>query len=373
MLKHLIPAFAVASVLVSAVSNAAVVSVSEAMQQLREDHPRLRTINQDGKIHKLIDKELATGHSPINTAENFIDTWSSGLGVDARQFVARGPFSDGHSVQEMMYNKDTGEHKFTGIYYMQTADGLPVYETRLMVLVRNVAGYPAVSSTTVLQDVTGFKRSSKFAVNDAVALMSAAIRLGRNVTINEPELMVYAGSESARHEPVEALVFEATSGGHWDLETYRKLELVVNAQTGEILHEKNLILHVDGNVSGIATESSGADVCEPESAAGMPYAKVTLGSNTEYADADGNYSITGSGTITSTMDGRWFDSQNQSGSDASLSQNSSDPYFMHNESNSSEQYRAQVNAYLHANVVRDFTLYYAPTFPTLGTQTSFPV
>ena len=161
MLKHLIPAFAVASVLVSAVSNAAVVPVSEAMQQLREDHPRLRTINQDGKIHKLIDKELATGQSPINTAENFIDTWSSGLGVDARQFVARGPFSDGHSVQEMMYNKNTGEHKFTGIYYMQTADGLPVYETRLMVLVRNVAGYPAVSSTTVLQDVAGFKRCNE--------------------------------------------------------------------------------------------------------------------------------------------------------------------------------------------------------------------
>ncbi len=81
-----------------------------------------------------------------------------------------------------------------------------------------------------------------------------------------------------------------------------------------------------------------------ESATGMPYAKVTLVGNTSYADADGNFSVTGSGTITSTLDGQWFDSQNQSGYDASLSQNSSDPYFMHNEPNSREQYRAQVNA-----------------------------
>ena len=272
-----------------------------------------------------------------------------------------------------MYNQETGEHKFTGVYYMQTADGLPVYETRLMVLVRNVNGFPAVHSTTVLQDVAGFKRSNKFEVNDAVALMAAATKLGRDVTITDPELMVFAGTEKEAQEPVEALVFEATSGGSWDIETYRKFELVVNAQTGEILHSVNRILHVDGNVSGVATESSGADVCEVESATGMPYAKVTLGGNTSYADADGNFSVTGSGTITSTLDGQWFDSQNQSGSDASLSQNSSDPYFMHNEPNSSEQYRAQVNAYLHANVVRDFTLYYAPAFPTIGTQTSFPV
>jgi len=351
----------------------AATSSQQSMAQLRQDHPRLRTINQDGKIHKLIDKELATGHSPINTAENFIDTWSSGLGVDARQFVARGPFSDGHSVQEMMYNRDTGEHKFTGIYYMQTADGLPVYETRLMVLVRNVAGYPAVSSTTVLQDVAGFKRSSKFAVNDAVALMSAAIRLGRNVTINEPELMVYAGSESDRHEPVEALVFEATSGGHWDLETYRKLELVVNAQTGEILHEKNLILHADGNISGLATESSGADVCEPESSMGMPYALVTLNGKSAYADENGNYSIPGDGNLTSTLEGRWFNVNNNSGSDASITQNTLNPNVVHNASNSSESVRAQVNGYLQSNVVRDFTLLYAPSFPTIGSQTSFPV
>jgi hypothetical protein len=371
MFKLTISAFAVASVIVSTASFAEVIPAFEAMQQLREDHPRLRTFDQGGRIHKLIDKELASGSSPINTAENFIETWSAGLGVDAKQFVARGPFQDAHSVQELMYNVETGQHKFTGIYYMQTADGLPVYGSRLMVLVRNVEGYPAVSSTTVLQNVLGFKQTSKFATNSAVALISAAIRLGKNVTITEPELMVFAGTETESYEPTEVFVYQATTGGHWDLENYRKLELVVNASTGEIIQETNLILHVDGNVSGMATESSGADVCDPESAASLPYAKVTLGGNTAYADVNGDFTIAGSGTITSMLDGQWFNVNNQSGSDASLS--SADPYFMHNESNSSESVRAQVNGYLQSNVVRDFTLQYAPSFPTIGTQTSFPV
>jgi hypothetical protein len=85
----------------------------------------------------------------------------------------------------------------------------------------------------------------------------------------------------------------------------------------------------------------------------------------------GDFTIAGSGNITSTLDGQWFDSQNQSGSDASLTQ--SNPYFMHNSANNNEQYRAQVNAYLQANVVRDYVLSFAPNFPTIGTQTSFPV
>lgn len=376
MKKHCISTFVVASVVVTAATAFAATSqtpASVAMQQLRQDHPKLLVMNRDGKIHKLIDKELATGNSPVESAENFITTWAAGLGVRSDQFTERGPFADGHSLQQLMYVPETGQHKFTGVYYMQTADGLPVYESRLMVLVRNVDGFPAVCATTVLQDVDGFKRTRKFAANDAIALMSAATRLGRGVTISEPEVMVFAGTEKEAAEPTEALVFEASIGGGWDFENYAKLELVVNAQTGEILHEKNLILHVDGNVSGMSTESSGADVCEPESAMGMPYSRVTLGGNTAYADANGDFTISGSGTITSTLDGQWFNVDNNSGSDASLSQNSNDPYFMHNEPNSDGQLRAQVNGYLQANIVRDFTLAHAPNFPTIGTQNGFPV
>ncbi|HIN84517.1 MAG TPA: hypothetical protein EYM90_06425 [Phycisphaerales bacterium] len=346
---------------------------NQALDQLRIEHPKLVTVDRSGQIHKILDKQLATGRTPIASAENFITSFSAALNVDAKEFVERGPFLDGHVEQPIMYNQETGEHKFTGVYYMQTADGLPVYGSRLMVLVRNINGFPAVSATTDLRDVNGYKAPKRLIASEAVALMSAAVRLGRGTSISQPELMVFAGTEEKHHEPTAALVFQATNGGGWDVENYSKLELVVDARTGEILYEKNLILHATGNVSGVATESSGADVCEPESAAGLPYAKVTLGGNTAYADANGDYTVAGTGTITSTLDGQWFDSQNQSGADASLSQNSNNPNFLHNDANNNEQYRAQVNGYLQSNIVRDFALSYAPAFPTIATQTSFPV
>jgi len=367
-------AVSVASIVVATVSMGDIDSSSTlALNQLRIEHPQLLTMDHFGKIYKLYGKELATGLNPKATAESFIKEWSLALDVQAHEFVERGPFPDQHVQQQLMYNRETGQHKFTGVYYMQTADGLPVYGTRLMVLVRNIEGFPAVHATTDLRDVKGYKSPSRLIQSEAIALMSAAMRLGRGTTVTEPELMVFAGTEEEPHEPTAALVFQATKGGSWDFDSYQKYELVVNAQTGELLHEKNLILHVDGNVSGMATESSGADVCDIESVTGMPYARVTLSGNTAYADANGDFTISGSGTITSTLDGTWFNVNNNSGSDASLSQNSSNPNFIHNQANNSESVRAQVNGYLQANVVRDFTLEYAPAFPTIGGQNGFPV
>ncbi|MBC8200671.1 MAG: hypothetical protein H8E86_01395 [Planctomycetes bacterium] len=371
--KHILTMSVTSLIVASMGFGASELTPTQAMDQIRKDHPKLMTVQRSGQVHKILDKQLATGRTPITTAENFITKFSPALDVDDKEFIERGPFPDRHVEQELMYLPETGEHKFTGVYYMQTADGLPVYGSRLMVLVRNMKDFPAVSATVDLRDVKGFKAPKRLVASEAVALMAAATRLGRGATVSQPELMVFAGTEHELHEPKAALVFEATVGGSWDFDSYKKFELIVDAQTGELLHEVNRIMHVDGNVAGMATESSGADVCEPESSEGMPYAKLTLGGSTAYADANGDFTIAGSGTITSTLDGQWFDSQNQSGSDASLSQSSSDPYFMHNEPNNNEQYRAQVNAYLHANVVRDYVLNFAPSYPTIATQTSFPV
>jgi len=344
-----------------------------SIEQLRSNHPKLRVVKQFGKITKMVAPNMATGKTAEQSAQNFLITWSHALGGVASDFIAQGPFVDGHHIQGIMYNKETGQYKFTGVYYKQTADGLPVYGSRLMTLSRNVEGYPIVNATVDLRDVQGFIKPRRVMNNGALALMSAAIRFGSSVTTTEPVLMVYAGSLEEHVEPTAAIVFEATVGGSWDPDNYQKAELVVDAQTGELLFERNLILHVDGNVSGVATESSGADTCDPESATGLPYAKVTLGGNTTYTDANGDFSINGSGNLTSKLDGTWFNVNNSSGSDSSISQNTNNPNILHNAANTSASYRAEVNAYLQSNIVRDFVLEYNPTFPTIASQTSFPV
>ena len=167
---------------------------SLAMEQIRKDYPNLLTVDRFGQVHKIIDKQLSTGRTPLASAEDFISNFSTALDVDANEFIERGPFPDQHTHQELMYVPETGQHKFTGVYYMQTADGLPVYGSRLMVLVRNVNGYPAVSVTTDLRDVTGYKKPRRVYSSEAIALMSAATRLGKGVTITTPELMVFAGT-----------------------------------------------------------------------------------------------------------------------------------------------------------------------------------
>jgi hypothetical protein len=342
-----------------------------SLEQLRSDHPKLRLIEEEGNITKLIAPTLATGKTAQRSAQNFLSTWSHALGVQAKDFISEGPFADKHHVQPMMFNQETGKYKFTGTYFKQSIDGLPVYGSRLMVLSRNVEGNPIVNATVDLRDVNGFKKPLRLMNNSALALMAAATRFGTAVTTSEPTLMVFAGTQDEHAEPRAALVFEAYVGGGWDPDNYQKAELIVDAENGTILFEKNLILHADGNVSGVATESSGADVCDPESAMGLPYAKVTRGGNTAYADSNGDFSINGSGNITSRLEGLWFDVNNYAGSDSSISQSGLD--ILHNEPNSSQTYRAEVNGYLQSNIVRDFVLGFNPDFPTIADQTSFPV
>jgi len=58
----------VATLLVASTNGiAAQTPATIAMNQLRKDHPRLRTMDRAGKIHKLADKQLATGTSPKDT------------------------------------------------------------------------------------------------------------------------------------------------------------------------------------------------------------------------------------------------------------------------------------------------------------------
>ena len=371
MLRPSTISLAVLAICASAPFAFAAPSSQLTLDQLRQAHPKLRTLDVAGKITKMVAPDMATGKTAERSAQNFLRAWSYSLGVNAADFIAEGPFEDGHHIQPIMYNRETGSYKFTGVYFKQTVDGLPVYGSRLMTLSRNVANNPIVNAEVNLRDVAGFKQPKRLMNNGALALMAAATRFGTSVTTTTPELMVYAGSREEHAEPRAVLVVEAQTGGNWDIDTYQKAELLVDAETGEILHERNLILHADGNIGGQATTSSGADVCEPEALSGMPYAKVTLNGNTAYADADGNYSISGSGNLTSKLEGQWFNVNNNSGSDASITQNTLNPDIVHNSANNSESYRAQVNAYLESNIVRDYALNYFPDFPTIDTQTSF--
>ena len=81
-------------------------------------------------------------------------------------------------------------------------------------------------------------------------------------------------------------------------------------------------------------------------------------------------------TVESPVRGRYFRVQNNGGANSVLSMNVTPPGpadFLHNAANDNDFPRAEVNGYLHANVVRDFVLVQNPTYPVIANQTEFLV
>ncbi len=339
---------------------------------------------KDGRISRVYGKAFSEGNSPSETAKAFINDWASIWNCDANDLIPLGPWGAGQHMQPMMYDTQTGKYKFTGVGYMQTVDGIPVYDTRLTVLIRNESNYPAVHVTADLHPLADFKVPSE-RPRQSIVLSSIQQDLPNFHTMSQPELWVFAGTDSFKTKPVLAFVTEVSAGLKED-DTFEKWLYFVNALSGEIIYRENRILNclggINGNVSANVTQSSGADECEIELPEPMPYALVTGGGESTYTDVDGNYTLSVTSpenvTISSDVSGYWFNVNNQQGDDSviSIDANPAEDVpvdFAHNSENTEEFYRAEVNAYIESNIVRDFVLAINPDYPTIGTQTNWPV
>jgi hypothetical protein len=326
---------------------------------------------------------LATGATPADSAKAFIDANSMDLwGVDPADLRPYGPFETGEHVVPIMPDREAGGFKFTGLYYSQHFDGVPVYKANLIVLVRNMDGFPAVLASSTLWDAQAAKaqiagRNLKQLPPERTWTRNALSQFRAKPTVSPAQYVVWAGIDRVRAEPRLAVLFTAEGGGHWDPDNHQRIEFVVDADTGAILHQESKIYHaVSGRVTGIATQGNSADTCAAEVAQGLPYVEVRTGNTVAYADFDGNYSIpagAAGATYTTRLAGRWFTSYNNSNPTLSLSTAANDgaawsPVF--NEGNLVETDRSQVNAYLHANIIRDLIVAASPQFPTVNNQPS---
>ena len=326
---------------------------------------------------------LATGATPADSAKAFIDANARRLwGVDPASLAAYGPFEGGEHVVQIMPDRDAGGFKFTGLYYTQTAKGVPVYKANLLVLTRNEPGFPAVLASSTLWDVADAEamlagKNLKALPAERVWTRNALNQFRAKPTVSPAQYVVWAGIDRVKAEPRLAVLFTAEGGGHWDPENHQRIEFVVDAENGAILHQESKIYHaVTGRVTGVATQGNNADLCAAESAVGLPYVEVRTATTATFADVDGNFSLAAGApgaTYTSRLVGRYFTTTNNGAATLSLSTTADDganwsPVF--NEANALEADRAQVNAYLHANIIRDLMLSASPQFPTVSSQTS---
>ena len=81
------------------------------------------------------------------------------------------------TIASVMFNRDTGDYKFTLVYYTQRVGGIPVYQADLRLLVRNESGFPLVLASSGLRDLAGFTPNAA-AGYDATNGLTARVRRG---------------------------------------------------------------------------------------------------------------------------------------------------------------------------------------------------
>jgi len=353
---------------------------------------------------------LAMGETPELSAWSHFDELRGVLGDEIGTLVPE-IRENGDLVQGVMWNAKTGSHKFNVLRFNQVLEGIPVFRSGIGFLVRNQAGYPLVMSGSTVKDLTGADIAIPAAgvrpvvtrkmidnVNRLMDLVPVerSVMEGKRpdprlpVQTSEVQYVVFAGVEGEFAIPQLAVSFVATRGSINTLPNYHKYLVIASNATGEILHEETQICHctsclvnIQGSVGGRATQGLNALECDPESAVALPYAEVSVaGGNTVFADASGSFNISHPGTaavnVTSRLRGQFFEVRDQAAGNAfpqiTMSVTPPGPAtFLHNPTTTNNLMTANVNAYVEANVVRDYVLAYEPNFPVIANQTFFDI
>ena len=365
---------------------------AERVQDFLTDHPRNQLAFFGNRVDQVYGPSFSSGKNPQESADGFLDRHAGIWGVPPSDLMVGDANGKRKPLQRLMYDKATGAYKFIAANYSQIRNGIPVFDSQLVLLMRNEANFPLVLASSSLRDIGAFSlnQQSLKTANSKAATQNILKTAPIGSELQGGQFVIWAGVENIDAPPTLALQYIVEGGSPLNNDYTKKLVLA-DAATGAILHEQSLVHEVDitGNVSGLATEGWAADFCGEELPTSMPYAKVVSGATTVYADVNGNFVLPNAGSgpvdVSSHMDGLYFNVSNHYGlttpptppqESVQITQSVTPPgpvNFMHNQANDSEHVRAEVNAYLHANLARDLILEYNPEYPTISTDVDFPV
>ena len=353
---------------------------ADAASRFRAANPLAGMLHDEtGLVDRIYGAQLAGGATADEAAVAAIAAVAEILGAPADHFFSDRPIG-------MMHDEATGEPKFLLYRFTQQLDGVNVFRSRVGVLVRNLPGFPVSWIGSDAKPLGAFRPAPGLRNADVPADVRQAIEAdaapGTTTRYSEVEGVIFAGHEDRAMSPVNAITFVAETGTLSDPDTYAKVRYLVNADTGAVIHEESLVhrMNLGGNVSGRATVGVGGMDCEPEELIGMPYARVLVNGATVYADANGDWAFNtplgGPFTVQSSLIGRYFEVNNEGGQNASITTSApagADVQIIHNDANTSEIQRAEVNAYLEANRIRDWTLLHQPEYPVIQNQLGFDI
>ncbi|MCH8851251.1 MAG: hypothetical protein IID41_01205 [Planctomycetes bacterium] len=359
-------------------------SPQQTQAAFSQQYPKAKFHRAATRITRVYGSPFGNGARPEATAEQFRQDYAALFGVSAADLRPESLLHDKRHTQPLMYLPQTGQYKFTLVYYSQYQNGIPVFRADLRLLVRNETGHPLVLASVGLRDLGSFEAAKAPAATESPKLGQAAARelIPTLANFTKPQRIVWAGVEDMIVQPTVAYAFEGNNDGVAGDAIPESWLFVADATTGNILYRESLIHHTDveGNVSGLATQGVAADFCEPEELEVMPYARVSIGGTQAFADEFGNFVIPNNGdssvTVESPIRGQYFVVTNFSGPDSLLFMDVVPPgpaNFTHNAGNTSQFVRSEVNCYIHANIIRDWTLRANPNYGNIPSQLNFPV
>jgi Zn-dependent metalloprotease len=272
--------------------------------------------------------------------------------------------------------------RFTVFVYDQFIDGVKVEKASLRVLVLNQAVDHRVvlASASLGQAPSGGLAEASVAPEAAIAKIRGIARFAALEQFSTPEIAVFAGLGDF-DQPIAATRVWKFQGEIPDLSRHQKWTFFVDASSGELLHARNEVLHTDvsGVVRARATPGLLPDTAtNPPVLTGMPQFTVRVqgGSPSVFSDRSGNalLDIPGtSATIESSfaVGGQWFRVVNSAAPGTeptgSILASVGVPFDLQLNTAPTEANTAAVNAFLHANLARNFFRDRAPTFTALDT------
>lgn len=356
--------------------------------QFELDFPGGQLLLNNGHLRRVWGRQFSTGASPHDSAEKFIKKWSGLWGVPFSQLVATGPFQNGEHLVPLMGTGDGEETDFIGAYWSQQVRGVPVFRSYVWGLVGVQDNFPLVLAGGTLKTLGNFPAT--MTDRDLSPQTLDASVYGREVLnqfnappeLTTPRYVIFAGVDANTVETKLAIEFVATGGSSIDPDNYQKMQFVVDAETGAILHQESMILHgtVTAQVNALATPGSKAAACTTATLRGMPYIKATIGGSTVYADKTGRivhtYSGTSSQTVAPVLQGQYFTVQDAAAtiqvvSSQSVADGATGTFQFPSTTNQYTQ--SEIDTYTSANAARDFLLVYSPNYPTIKTQTGFVI
>lgn len=333
--------------------------VAAEWKALKAEHPGMWVNVRDGRVTRIYGDVALTGRTAEATRDAFLAEFLPALGVSPAEVVISGP-------------QDVMRGKFTAYYLSHVHHGVPVEGSYATVVIRNELANKLVLASTALtpSELLPQETTARLSAEGALAVVQELVP--EMPYYGQPELLYRVEGDTAR------LTYTVIVDNLNRAERF-KAKYYVDANSGQVVDIKSMILHTDvyGHCEGYATPPG----IYPDEPGHEPVIwdladlrVEIIGENSAYTDLNGDYVIAHDGssevTVFTDLRGQWVNVNNQSGGDLSLWELVIPPGpvdFLLNDS-PAEYGTAQVNGFIHTEIVHDFAKAQNPSYPGIDSQ-----